>query len=51
MPGGYVNSLGSADTDRVVVFYGNSLNRLEKLKKRLDPNGIFRRVPGAGGLS
>ncbi|MER5938559.1 FAD-binding protein [Streptomyces sp. NPDC001928] len=50
LPGGYVNFLGPADTHRVSAFYGDSLARLEDLKKRLDPSWIFRQVTGVGGL-
>jgi hypothetical protein len=42
MPGGYVNLLGPEDLPRVRDFYGPALDRLERIKAKVDPRNLFR---------
>ncbi len=41
LPGGYPNLLGPDDHDRIALAYGGNLTRLQDVKQRFDPNGIF----------
>jgi hypothetical protein len=43
--GAYVNDLGHDDEDRVRVAYGRNYQRLAVLKKRYDPENLFRLNP------
>ncbi|KAB0677347.1 FAD-binding oxidoreductase [Aureimonas leprariae] len=42
IPGGYVNLLAPAESERVRRFYGLSAQRLADVKRRVDPNDMFR---------
>jgi FAD/FMN-containing dehydrogenase len=43
--GVYVNDLGSDDEDRVRIAYGANYDRLAALKKKYDPDNLFRLNP------
>jgi hypothetical protein len=43
--GAYVNDLGHDDEDRVRIAYGSNYERLAMLKKKYDPDNLFRRNP------
>jgi len=43
--GVYVNDLGQDDEDRVRIAYGANYDRLAELKKRYDPDNVFRLNP------
>ena len=42
LPGGYVNLLSPVEGKRVRLFYGSSRERLIGVKRRLDPDDLFR---------
>jgi FAD/FMN-containing dehydrogenase len=41
LPGGYPNLLGPGDRDQIALAYGSNLNRLQFVKRRFDPDGMF----------
>ncbi len=41
LPGGYPNMMGPEAHDQIPYAYGSNLQRLQSLKKRFDPDGIF----------
>jgi FAD/FMN-containing dehydrogenase len=43
--GGYINTVSEDDSDRVQANYGRNYQRLARLKKRFDPENIFRLNP------
>jgi FAD/FMN-containing dehydrogenase len=43
MGGAYVNALGDEPADRVRLSYGSNWERLGELKRRYDPDNLFRR--------
>ncbi|RDI44729.1 FAD-binding oxidoreductase [Nocardia mexicana] len=45
LPGGYVNLLGPDDTEQIASAYGPNIARLQAIKHRVDPDGIFRAIP------
>lgn len=42
LPGGYPNLLGIGDTDRAAASFGPNVERLASVKRRYDPDNIFR---------
>lgn len=48
LPGGYTNLLKPSETARVREFYGASCARLLEIKRRVDPDDLFR--SGVGRL-
>ncbi len=46
LPGGYPNLLGPAEPDRVLLAYGPNARRLQDLKHRYDPDGVFSTATG-----
>lgn len=42
LPGGYPNMLGPDDYERTAQAYGANTGRLQQLKRRFDPDGVFR---------
>lgn len=50
--GGYVNALGDEPTERVRSAYGSNWQRLTEIKRRYDPDNVFRHnaniQPGTG---
>jgi FAD/FMN-containing dehydrogenase len=42
VPGGYVNLISPSEGERVRLFYGSSTQRLIEVKRRVDPNDLFR---------
>ena len=46
LPGGYVNLLAPDEEERVRLFYGPSAARLLAIKRRVDPNDMFRAGTG-----
>lgn len=47
LPGGYINFLAPADSDRVRAGYGEALPRLTALRARVDPHHLFTGAVGA----
>lgn len=45
LPGGYPNFLGPHAQDQIAHAYGNNLARLQAVKRRFDPEGIFSATP------
>jgi FAD/FMN-containing dehydrogenase len=43
MRGVYVNNLGDEGEDRIREAYGSSYDRLAALKRKYDPDNLFRR--------
>jgi FAD/FMN-containing dehydrogenase len=41
LPGGYPNLLGPDERDQIALAYGGNLARLQDVKQRFDPDGIF----------
>jgi FAD/FMN-containing dehydrogenase len=41
LPGGYPNMLGPNDLEQTAHAYGSNASRLQQLKRRFDPDGIF----------
>jgi FAD/FMN-containing dehydrogenase len=41
LPGGYANLLGPDRHDQIALAYGRNITRLQELKRRFDPAGIF----------
>jgi hypothetical protein len=41
LPGGYPNLLGSEDYKQISESYGSNLTKVQAIKKKFDPNGIF----------
>jgi FAD/FMN-containing dehydrogenase len=41
LPGGYANILGPDRHDQIALAYGRNIARLQELKRRFDPAGIF----------
>ncbi len=46
LPGGYPNLLGPDEPDRVLLAYGPNAPRLQYLKQRYDPDGVFSTATG-----
>ncbi len=46
LPGGYPNLLGPSEPGRVLLAYGPNAPRLQDLKHRYDPDGIFSTATG-----
>lgn len=44
LPGGYPNMMGATETGRVQQSFGGNAVRLLEIKKRYDPDGVFRGV-------
>jgi len=42
LDGSYVNFLGEAGPDDVAKSYGSNLGRLREIKRRYDPDNVFR---------
>ncbi|MFE5211967.1 FAD-binding oxidoreductase [Streptomyces sp. NPDC056600] len=45
MPGGYPNLLGPGETARIAHAYGPNTDRVLALKRRFDPDDVFRAIP------
>lgn len=45
LPGGYPNLLGPQAHDQVAHAYGNNIARLQAVKRRFDPDGVFSATP------
>lgn len=45
LPGGYLNLLGPHARDQIAHAYGNNIARLQAVKRRFDPDGIFSATP------
>ncbi|OPY97014.1 hypothetical protein A5906_39785 [Bradyrhizobium sacchari] len=45
LPGGYPNALGPNAHDQIARAYGENLPRLQTVKRRYDPSGIFAATP------
>lgn len=45
LPGGYANLLGADEGDRALLGYGPNAERLLAIKRRYDPDHVFRAVP------
>ena len=45
LPGGYVNLLGTHDTNQIASAYGPNAARLLRTKARFDPDGVFSATP------
>ena len=45
-PGGYINLLPPNDTELVRQFFGDACQRLEQIKRQVDPQDMFRSNPG-----
>ncbi|WP_433275472.1 FAD-binding oxidoreductase [Pseudonocardia xinjiangensis] len=45
LPGGYPNVLGPEAADQIAEAYGANLPRLQRLKRELDPDGVFSATP------
>ena len=45
LPGGYPNILGPHAQDQIAHAYGDNLRRLQAVKRRFDPDGIFSATP------
>ena len=41
LPGGYANVLGPGEGERARLAYGNNLRRLQEIKRKYDPRGVF----------
>jgi FAD/FMN-containing dehydrogenase len=41
LPGGYPNMLGPDDYQQTAEAYGSNAGRLQRLKRRFDPDGVF----------
>lgn len=41
LPGGYANLLGPRDHEQILSAYGSNAARLQEIKQRLDPEGMF----------
>ncbi|SEQ53880.1 FAD-binding oxidoreductase [Lentzea albida] len=44
-PGGYVNNLGPEATEQIAHLYGENLSRLQQVKAKWDPEGLFSATP------
>jgi hypothetical protein len=59
LPGGYPNMLGPDDHDQIAMAFGSNVARLQYLKRRFDPDGVFtsaislpaRRPRGTAGMA
>ncbi|GAA1687434.1 FAD-dependent oxidoreductase [Kribbella yunnanensis] len=51
LPGGYPNLLGPDDTEQAATAYGPNASRLLRIKRRLDPRGVFSATPLPAGVS
>jgi FAD/FMN-containing dehydrogenase len=45
LPGGYPNFLGPQAQDQIALAYGDNLARLQAVKRRFDPDGLFSATP------
>jgi FAD/FMN-containing dehydrogenase len=45
LPGGYPNILGPHARDQIAHAYGDNLTRLQAVKRRFDPDGLFSATP------
>jgi hypothetical protein len=45
LPGGYANLLGPTDDEQIAHAYGPNWHRLQPVKLRYDPDGIFSAIP------
>ena len=45
LPGGYPNILGPHAQDQIAQAYGDNLTRLQAVKRRYDPDGVFSATP------
>ncbi|SEA68165.1 FAD-binding oxidoreductase [Pedobacter hartonius] len=43
LPGGYLNMLGNEDKEQLANAHGSNLPRLQSVRKKFDPNGVFSR--------
>ena len=41
LPGGYANLLGPDAWDQIIFAYGSNISRLQHVKQRFDPEGVF----------
>ncbi len=41
LPGGYPNMLGPEEHEQTAQAYGSNLRRLQRAKRRFDPEGVF----------
>jgi len=44
-PGGYPSMLGDDDREQIAHAYGSNLTRLQDIKRRFDPDGLFSATP------
>ncbi|GAB3931831.1 FAD-dependent oxidoreductase [Kribbella albertanoniae] len=51
LPGGYPNLLGPEDVQQTAAAYGPNANRLLRIKRRLDPRGVFTATALPAGVS
>ena len=45
LPGGYPNLLGPHAEDQIAQAYGDNITRLQAVKRRFDPDGVFSATP------
>lgn len=45
LPGGYPNALGPDAREQIAHAYGENLPRLQDMKRRIDPDGVFSATP------